>query len=134
MHYNSHSITIITGNIGKDPKITTFQSGDKQATFSLATTEKYKTKSGEMKEITEWHSVVCNGSLAEIVEKNVVKGSMLCIQGKNRTRSYEKSGVKHYVTEVVADSLTFIGGKKESSEKPDAPGQNASGETDDLPF
>lgn len=135
MDFQSISLNIVGGNVGKDPKITTFQSGDKQASFSLATTEKYKTKSGEVKELTEWHSIVCNGTLAGIVEKTVTKGSFVIVKGKNKTRSYEKDGVKHYVTEIIASDLTFIGGKKaEASEKPDAPAQNAPGETDDLPF
>ena len=112
MDYQSKSFTLLVGRVGKDPKITTFNDGNKQATISVATTDKYKDKAGEYKEIIEWHSVVCNGSLAAFVEKYVTKGDLVAVEGKNRTRSYEKSGTKHYITEVQCSSLTTLSSKK----------------------
>lgn len=87
----------------------------KCATFSLATTERYKDRSGNIVNNTEWHNIV-SWNHAELCEKNVQKGTQLYVEGKLRTRSWEdKSGNKRYVTEIMADSLQLLG-KKESSQ------------------
>lgn len=87
----------------------------KCATFSLATTERYKDRSGNIINNTEWHNIV-SWNHAELCEKYVQKGTQLYVEGKLRTRSWEdKSGNKRYVTEILADSLQLLG-KKENSQ------------------
>lgn len=128
---------ILLGHCGKDAEVR-MVGENKVATFSLATTEKYKN--------TEWHNIVCWGNTAELAEKYIKKGTQLFIEGKLRTRSWDKDGEKRYVTEIVADSIRLLG-KKEGSDSP-APTQQrkplyqqttpmpAAGEPDDsdLPF
>jgi single-strand DNA-binding protein len=95
---------IILGNVGKDPQISTMQSGEKVAKLSIATSESWKDKNtGERREKTEWHNVVIFGQLAKIVESYVKKGSKLYIEGKLQTRKWtdSKDGVEKYTTEIV---------------------------------
>lgn len=106
---------ILLGHCGKDAEVR-MVGENKVATFSLATTEKYKdSKTGEWKENTEWHNIVCWRNTAEIAEKYIKKGTQLFIEGKLRTRSWDKDGEKRYVTEIVADTIQLLG-KKESGE------------------
>lgn len=98
-----NKVTLL-GNVGKDPDIRTTKDGRKIASFTVATSERWKDKqSGEMKEQTEWHRVVVlNENLANIVEKCVKKGSRLYIEGALKTRKWtDKDGVERYVTEIV---------------------------------
>ena len=98
----------IIGFLGDNPKINTTQSGRKMASFSVATTEKgYQKRDGTViQDKTEWHNVVIWGSLAEIAEKYLHRGSSVFVQGKIRTRAYDdKNGVKKYITEIDADTL-----------------------------
>lgn len=93
----------LVGNIGSDPEVKTMQSGDKVATFSIATSESWKDKAtGERKERTEWHRIVVfNQSLINVCENYLKKGSKVFIEGQVETRSYEKDGQKVYTTEIV---------------------------------
>ena len=100
-------VTLI-GNVGKDPEIKTFASGNKVASISLATTERYKDRNGEQKEDTEWHSVQAFGKLADVVERFVHKGSLLYLDGKIRTRSYEADGRTVFRTEILADHIQIL--------------------------
>ena len=100
-------VTLI-GNVGKDPEIKTFASGNKVASITLATSERYKDRNGEQKEDTEWHSVQAFGKLADVVERYVRKGSLLYLDGKIRTRSYEADGRTIYRTEIVADHIQML--------------------------
>lgn len=109
---------ILVGNVGKQPEIRRVEGGAAVANFTLATSEKYKDKAGNLQEQTEWHNIVCWRSLAEIVEKYVAKGSQLYIEGKIRTREWEKDGVKHYRTEILADTIQMLGRKSDSSQAP----------------
>lgn len=102
-----NKVTLI-GNVGKDPEIKTFASGNKVAQITLATTERYKDRNGEQKEDTEWHSVQAFGKLADVVERFVHKGSLLYLDGKIRTRSYEADGRTVYRTEIVADHIQML--------------------------
>ena len=139
----------LIGRLGKDPEVRSFESGNKVANFSIATSEKYKDKSGEMKESTEWHAIVIWGKLADIVEKYLKKGSQVYIEGKLITRSYEVEGVRKYTTEVVCYTMKMLDTKSDNSssanpasnqpqaaqQQPIAPqGANDSGPVDDLPF
>jgi single-strand DNA-binding protein len=133
---------LLVGNVGKDPEVRHIESGVAVANFPIATNESYKNKSGERVTNTEWHNIVVWRGLAEVVEKYVKKGSLLYIEGKIRTRSYDdQNGNKRYITEIVADNLKMLdrssGGDSSQSQEsqPQAPeGNFKSDETDDLPF
>jgi single-strand DNA-binding protein len=98
----------LIGNCGKDPEIRAFQGGGKVATITLATSERYKDRDGNPHEDTEWHSVQVFGKLTDIVEKYVRKGSMLYVEGRIRTRSYDSNGVTKYITEIVAQGMQML--------------------------
>ena len=102
---------IIVGNLGRDPEMRTFPSGDQVANVTVATTDKWKDKqTGEMKEATEWHRVVFNGRLAEIAGQYLRKGSQVYVEGSLRTRKWtDQSGAEKYSTEIRADSLQMLG-------------------------
>lgn len=118
---------ILLGNAGRDPEIKSFENGSKVASFSLATTDKgYKKQDGtDVPEKTEWHNIVLWRGLAELAEKYIHKGDKVYVEGKLRTRSYEdKSGVKHYITEIYADSVELLSPKLTSqSAQPSTPSQ-----------
>lgn len=100
----------LIGHVGKDPEIKTFESGKKLASFSLATNESYYNDKGDKVEQTEWHNLVAWGKTADIIEKLVVKGKEMLIQGKLTTRSYDdKDGNKRYITEVVVSEILLLG-------------------------
>ncbi|MDI1354669.1 MAG: single-stranded DNA-binding protein [bacterium] len=97
----------LTGNLGNDPEIKTFENG-KLAKFSMATKEEYTTRSGEKASDTQWHFVIAWGKVAERVEADFKKGSFVSIEGKLVTRNYtDKNGQKKYVTEVVANDAVL---------------------------
>lgn len=148
---------ILVGNVGRDPEMKYFDNDVAKANFSLATSERGYTTSGgtQVPERTEWHNIVCWRGLAQIAEKFVKKGTLVYVEGKIRSRSYDdQNGVKRYITEVVADSLELLGrrggndenhgnGNREhdygntNSSTPAAPSadvQDESADIDDLPF
>jgi single-strand DNA-binding protein len=102
----------LIGHVGNDPEIKTFDGGKKLAKLNVATNESYKNEKGDKVEETQWHSLIAWGKTADIIEKYVVKGKEIAIEGKLTHRSYEdKTGEKRYVTEVVIDELMLLGGK-----------------------
>jgi single-strand DNA-binding protein len=106
-----NEVTLI-GHLGRDPEIRTTQGGDKVANFSLATSEKWADKrSGERRELTEWHRVVVWGPVAGIVERYVKKGDSLLVRGSLRTRKWQdQSGTDRYTTEIVCSGpRAFVG-------------------------
>lgn len=111
---------ILVGHIGS-MEIKSFdgQNGPRKcATFSLATTERYKDRSGNIVNNTEWHNIV-SWNHAELCEKYVQKGSQLYIEGKLRTRSWEdQQGNKRYVTEILADKIELLGKKDNNQQQP----------------
>lgn len=142
---------ILVGRLGKDPEVRNLESGVAVANFSLATSETYKDRTtGERRETTEWHNIVLWRGLAEVAQRYLHKGDMIYIEGKLRTRSWEKDGITRYTTEVVGDNLTMLSSRQSgggasqpaemgSSSMPDrsqepyrAPVDTNS--TDDLPF
>lgn len=120
----------------------------KVASFSLATTEKYRGKDGNTVENTEWHNVVIWGKLAEVAEKYIQKGTLLYVEGKLKTEKYtDKDGIERFTTKVRADSLQLLGGKPDTQSQPaqsQPASENRYGSTpmstvddmpdDDLPF
>lgn len=104
----------LIGNVGQEPQVRT--AGDqKVASFTLATTEKRKDKSGNPIQETEWHNIVIWGKLAEVAEKYVTKGTALYVEGKIKTEKYTKDGQDRYVTRVVASSFQMLGGKQDNN-------------------
>lgn len=103
----------LIGNLGNDPEITLLDSGKKRARFSLATNESYTNKQGERITQTDWHNIVVWGKTADVVEKYVVKGKEIAVEGKLTNRSYEtKEGEKRYTTEIVVSELLLLGERK----------------------
>ena len=100
---------ILVGRLGKDPEVRNLDNGATVANFTVATSESYKDRTtGEKKEITEWHNVVLWRGLAEVAQRYLHKGDMVYIEGKLRTRSWEKEGVTRYTTEIIADNMTML--------------------------
>ena len=100
---------ILVGRVGKEPEVRNLENGASMANFTLATSETYKDKTtGEKKEITEWHNIVLWRGLAEITQKYVHKGDMLYIEGKIRTRPWEKDGITRYTTEIIGDNMQML--------------------------
>lgn len=131
---------ILVGHIGKTPEIKYMTNGDPVATFSLATTENWKDKSGEKQSKTEWHRIVIFGKLAGIVEQYLDKGSQIYIEGKLQTRKWQnKEGVDVYTTEIIADRMQMLGGKRDDGEerpqqKQDSGGNGFEDMEDNIPF
>lgn len=106
----SYQKIIIEGNLGADPELRTVGEGC-VATLSVAVGEKFKGRNGEQKEHTEWFKVQCWGKQGENCAKYLKKGQSVLVEGKNRTRAYEKDGEKRYATDLIADRVVFLGGK-----------------------
>ncbi|SFP11926.1 single-strand DNA-binding protein [Variovorax sp. OK605] len=104
---------IVVGNLGRDPEMRTFPSGDQVANVTVATTDRWKDKqSGEMREATEWHRIVFNGRLAEIAGQYLRKGSQVYVEGSLRTRKWtDKDGAEKYTTEIRADQMQMLGSR-----------------------
>ena len=113
--YMSVNLAILVGNVGQNPDIKVFDGGTKKATFSLATSEKYKDRNGEVHENSQWHNIVCWRATADVVERFVKKGTQVYIQGKITTRSWEdQNGQKRYTTEIEVANLQLLGGRQDS--------------------
>ena len=102
----------LIGNLGMNPEVRVFETGNKMARMSIATSETYNNAKGEKVTETYWHNVVAWGKLAEIAEKLLAKGTEVAVDGKLVNRSYtDKQGQKKYITEVVANELLVISKK-----------------------
>lgn len=109
---------ILVGNVGLDPEVRTLETGVKVARVRLATTERiFNRQTNETTEHTEWHTITLWRGLAEVVDKYVRKGSQLYIEGSLRTREWERDGVKHYATEIVADEMKLLGRRPEGAQQ-----------------
>jgi len=146
---------ILIGNLGKDPELRYTPQGRPVVNFSLATTERWTSKSGEKQERTEWHRIVLWGRQAEVANQYLKKGSPCYIEGRITTRSWEdKDKVKRYTTEIEGLSLQLLGSRGGEASAPTPPSQpdeyfdsfpettaegspgggGSSGGDDDLPF
>ncbi len=102
---------LLIGNVGKDPDVRHLEGGVTTATFTLATTERFKDR-----EQTEWHNIVVWRQLADLAEKYIRKGSQLYVEGRIRTRSWDgQDGQKRYTTEIVADAIQLLGRRGENA-------------------
>lgn len=136
---------MLIGNLGKDPEVRFTASGQAVASFSLATSEKFKGKSGEMEERTEWHNITLWGKLAEIAGEYLSKGKTVYIEGRLQTRKWQdKNGNDRYTTDIVGDKMQMLSAKGErsgggdTSSAPKAGGGSSYEEPpfqdDDIPF
>ena len=107
----------LIGNLGKDPEIKYTPQGTPVAKLAIATNERFKDKSGEWQDRTEWHNVVLWQRLAEIAGEYLKKGGKVYIEGRLQTRSWDdkQSGQKKYMTEVVASDMILLGGRGEGA-------------------
>lgn len=130
---------MLIGRLGADPEVRDTKTGGRFATFSLATSERWKDKSGDQQERTEWHRVVVfQEGLIPVIEQYVTKGSNVFVEGKLQTRKYEdKDGVEKYTTEVVLQGFnsTFTMLDSKSSESGAKPTTGEAIDDDDgIPF
>ncbi len=156
---------MLIGNVGRDPEVRYLDGnaaaggqGTKVATFTLATTERYRDRNGELRENTEWHNIVAWRNSADVAEKFVHKGTQLFIEGRLRTRSWtDQAGTKKFTTEIIVDNLQLLGRREDNQNaaepqqqyqhqaqpqfrapQPQQPAQAISidldGPSDDLPF
>ncbi|MGC9217310.1 single-stranded DNA-binding protein [Acidithiobacillus sp.] len=126
--------TILLGNNGRDPEIRTTSAGTVTATLSLATNEVFKDRQGNRQERTEWHRVVAYGRIAEIVRDYVSKGDQVYIEGRLHTNKWtDKDGVERYSTEIVAERLRLIGGRRDTG-KADLDSRPSEDPDDSLTF
>ena len=115
----SFNKVILIGNVGKDPEVRHLESGTAVASFTLATTERYRNRNGELQDQTEWHNIVCWRNLAELSEKYIKKGNQIFVEGKIRTRSWaDQTGAKRYTTEIVADNIRLLDRKGTAATAP----------------
>lgn len=145
----------LIGRLGKDPVIKHFSNDNAIAEFTLATDDSYKDKQGNKVEQTDWHNIkIPTRKLAEVAEKYLRKGSLIHVEGKIKTRSYDdKDGNKKYITEIVCETFKMLDSKRDSagggggnyssnnnndssnSYSEQAPANtSSSGADDDLPF
>ena len=125
---------ILIGNLGADPETRHSAGGSQVTNIRVATSESWKDKAGEKQEKTEWHRITFFGRLAEIASEYLRKGSMVYVEGRIETSTYEKDGEKRYSTAIVAKEMQMLGGK--SSGAPES-AQEASPPKpfdDDIPF
>lgn len=126
-----NKITLL-GNVGKDPEVKHLESGSAVATMSLATSEKYKNKQGEMVQEVQWHNLVFWGKSAEIAEKYITKGTRLYVEGKVVYRSHGEDAEKRYYTDIRVNNFQMLGGGQREQSNETA--QTADAGNDDLPF
>ena len=123
---------MLIGNVGRDPEVRYLegnsgaQNATKVASFTLATTERFRDRSGELRENTEWHNIVAWRNSADLAEKFIRKGTQVYIEGKLRTRSWtDQQGVKKFTTEVVVDNIQLLGKR---GDNPGGEGQDGYGQ------
>lgn len=131
---------IIIGNLGQDPDMRYTPTGAAVCSISVATTESWN-KDGQKQEKTEWHRVVIWNKRAEVCAKYLFKGSKVYIEGKLQTRSFEKDGVKKYITEIIATDVQFLTKNESGNQERSAPSQPQSNDDyvpsgcdEDIPF
>ena len=117
---------MLIGNLGKDPSMRYTANGQAVTEFSMAMSERF-TSNGQQQERTEWANIVVWGGQAEACAQYLAKGRQVYVEGRLQTRNYEKDGIKHWRTEVIASEVKFLGNKQ------DAPGLDPV-DDDSIPF
>jgi single-strand DNA-binding protein len=130
---SSFNKAVVLGYLGKDSELKHTQSGNSVSSFSLATSETFKDKTGEKTEKTTWHNIVVWGKSAEVLSQYLKKGTRVLVEGKISNRSYDKQdGSKGYVSEIIANNIVLLG-----SSKAEPSGENYTAEEPDgeeIPF
>ena len=109
---------ILLGNVGQDPEVRTLETGVKVARLRLATTERiFNRQTNETTEHTEWHSITLWRGLADVADKFVRKGSQIYVEGRIRSREWEKDGQRHFGFEIVADDMRLLGRRAEGTQQ-----------------
>ncbi|HEY8690167.1 MAG TPA: single-stranded DNA-binding protein [Chitinophagaceae bacterium] len=125
---------MLIGNLGKDPDLQFLEGNIAVAKFSLATTESYKDKNGKLMSQTEWHTVVLWRGLAELAQKYLHKGSLVYIEGRLKTRSWEdKDHNKKFTTEVVGDNLIMLDKRSDGTHHAGGDMEGLHGTDSDIP-
>jgi single-strand DNA-binding protein len=133
---------ILVGNLGRDPEVRATPSGQSVCNFSLATTERFTDRGGQLRDQTEWHNVVVWGKQADLCGQYLKKGRQVYVEGRLTNRQYEaKDGTgKRYRTEVVAQRVQFLGGRPSAGFDDSVPDFNAGPDApppvddEDIPF
>ena len=134
MQRNSVNKVLLVGRTGSDAEMKYTTKGMPIANISVATNEARKNGKGEFEETTAWHRVVIFGKIAEFTENHVKKGALICVEGRIQTRSWDdKEDKKHFITEIVAEKLTMLGGWKKGNGKDEAVAV-AEGDEEEVPF
>lgn len=137
-----NKVTLV-GNVGRDPELRKLDNGVSVANFSIATNESYKDKSGQWKDLTEWHEIVVWRALADSIETRLKKGMMVYLEGKLTTRTWQdKDGNNRKTTEVVGNFLRIINNRAATNNStPSSPpsstpssNEGESSSSDDMPF
>lgn len=108
---------ILVGRIGKDAEVKTFDGGAVKVSFTMATSEKYKGKDGQLNEATEWHNIEMWGERAQKLSQYLLKGKQVMVEGKIHYREYEKDGVKRWATSINCQQLEFMGDKPKDGQQ-----------------
>src|SRR3990167_7537423 len=127
---------MVFGNLTRDPELRALPSGAQVCSFAIATNRTYKKADGTKQEEVEFHNVVVFGRQAETCAQYLKKGSSAYVEGRIKTRSWEKDGVKHYKTEINADTVQF-GPRKQGDDAPAATATQEQGEeiaSEDIPY
>ena len=125
---------ILIGNLGADPEMRYTPSGRAVVNFRMATTRQWNTQDGERREETEWHRIVAFSKLAEICGQYLKKGAPVYVEGRLQTRSWEdQSGMKRYMTEIVANEMQMLSARQQSEVASDAPGGIGKPATEEPP-
>lgn len=132
------NVAYIVGHLGAAPETKTTDMGLEIATFTVATTEKYKNKSGELVENTEWHKIVCYGAICKVCSF-LHKGSKVLVSGRLKTTKYQdKNGIDKYMTQIICKDIILLDSKNNSTSNNTATVNNSTDEVpdfdDDLPF
>lgn len=147
---NSLNKVMLIGNLGRDPEVRKFENGGSVVNFPIATSESYwdREKNERITLPTDWHNIVVRrNGLTSLAENYLHKGNKVCIEGKLKTRTYEKEGQTHYITEVVADEIVLLSSNADGNQsrdnadlsnvkiaEPKTSLPNADSDEDDLPF
>ena len=119
---------MLIGNVGRDPEVRYLEGNAKVATFTLATSERFKDRNGELRENTEWHNIVAWRANADVAEKFIHKGTQIYVEGRLRTRSYtDQAGVKKFTTEIQADTIQLLGRRPDAEGAPQQGGYPSQG-------
>lgn len=125
---------ILIGNVGADPSIRCFENGNQVAKFRLVTSERFKDKDGNRRELTEWHNVEAWGASASIIDQYVRKGDKLCVEGKIHYEEYEKNGERRFQTIIRLQNVELLTPRPKEEEEPTPSNEERRPEPPQIPL